>query len=383
MSRLQKLPPYLFTEIDRAKRAALAEGRDVIDLGIGDPDLPTPEPLLGVMADAVRRATNHRYPDNKGAPAFRAAVADWLRRRQGVVVDPDTQVMALIGSKEGLAHLPLALLEEGDRVLVPDIGYPVYAASTILAGGEPVTYRLAPERAFVADPAEIAAAAGARSRLLMLNYPHNPTGAVAAAADFEALLAAGRGAGLVTANDAAYREVVLGGAAPAGLLQSADLVRDRVIEFHSLSKMFNMTGWRIGFAAGSAEVIAALDKVKQNIDSGAFTAVQETAIFALSEDCDGLMADVMAPYARRRETIVAALAAAGLEVFDTRATFYVWARVPAQADSFGFCRRVLAEQNLVVTPGTGFGPGGEGWFRISLTTADDRIDEAAARLRRL
>ncbi|MBC8423152.1 aminotransferase class I/II-fold pyridoxal phosphate-dependent enzyme [bacterium] len=383
MSRLEKLPPYLFTEIDRAKRAALAEGRDIIDLGIGDPDLPTPAPLLDVMADAVRRAANHRYPENRGAPAFREAVAAWLRRRQGVEVDPQTQVLALIGSKEGLAHLPLALLEEGDRVLVPDIGYPVYAASTILAGGLPMTYHLAEERAFLPDPAEIAAAADARTRLLLLNSPHNPTGAVAAAAEFEACLAVGRDAGLVTANDAAYREVVLSGDAPAGLLQSADLARDRVIEFHSLSKMFNMTGWRIGFAVGHAEVIAALDQVKQNIDSGAFTAVQETAIFALDESCDGLMASVMAPYARRRGTIVAALAAVGLAVFDARATFYVWARVPAGEDSFAFCRRVLAERDLVVTPGTGFGRGGEGWFRISLTTADDRIDEAAARLRRL
>jgi LL-diaminopimelate aminotransferase len=383
MSRLDKLPPYLFTEIDRAKREALASGRDVIDLGIGDPDRPTPEPLQDAMAAAVRRAENHRYPDNRGSPAFREAVAAWLARRQGVSVDPGTQVMALIGSKEGLAHLPLALLEEGDEALVPDIGYPVYAASTVLAGGAPAIYRLAVERSFLPDPEEIAALASGRTRLLMTNYPHNPTGAVAGAADFAALLAAGRRAGLVVANDAAYREVVLGGGPPAGLLQSADLVRDRVIEFHSLSKMFNMTGWRIGFAVGHAEVISALDRVKQNIDSGAFTAVQETAIFALDEACDPLMAAVMRPYARRREVIAAALAAAGLEVFDARATFYVWARVPAGEDSFSFCRRILADRDLVVTPGTGFGAGGEGWFRISLTTADDRIDEAAERLRRL
>ena len=383
MSRLDKLPAYLFTEIDRAKREALTAGRDVIDLGIGDPDLPTPEPLLDVMAAAVRRPANHRYPDNRGAPAFREAVAAWLARRQGVELDPETQVMALIGSKEGLAHLPLALLEEGDRVLVPDIGYPVYGASTILAGGVPATYRLRRERDFLPDPAEIEAAADPRTRLLMLNSPHNPTGAVASAGDFGTLLAVGRRAGLVVANDAAYREVVLSGEPAAGLLQAADLARDRVVEFHSLSKMFNMTGWRIGFAVGHAEVISALDRVKQNIDSGAFTAVQETAIFALDAARDDLMAGVMRPYARRRDRIAAALAAAGLEVFGTRATFYVWARVPEGQDSFSFCRRVLSERDLVVTPGTGFGAGGEGWFRISLTTADDRIDEAAERLRRL
>ncbi|MBU0743198.1 aminotransferase class I/II-fold pyridoxal phosphate-dependent enzyme [bacterium] len=383
MSRLDKLPPYLFTEIDRAKREAVAAGRDVIDLGIGDPDLPTPGPLLDVMSAAVRRAANHRYPDNRGAPAFREAVAAWLDRRQGVDVDPQTQVLALIGSKEGLAHLPLALLAEGEGVLVPDIGYPVYAAATLLAGGLPAPYRLRLARAFLPDPAEIEELADARTRLLLVNSPHNPTGAVASAADFAALLAVGERTGLVVANDAAYREVVLSGAPAAGLLQVADLDRDRVIEFHSFSKMFNMTGWRIGFAVGHAEVISALGRVKQNIDSGAFTAVQETAIFALSESGDELMPSVMRPYARRREVIAASLAAAGLEVFDARATFYVWARVPAGEDSFSFCRRVLAERDIVVTPGTGFGGGGEGWFRISLTSADDRIDEAAARLRRL
>ncbi len=383
MSRLDKLPPYLFTEIDRAKRAALSTGRDVIDLGIGDPDLPTPAPLLDVMSAAVRRAANHRYPDSRGAPAFREAVANWLNRRQGVNVDPESQVLALIGSKEGLAHLPLALLAEGDGVLVPDIGYPVYSAATVLAGGVPKSYRLEPERGFLPDPGEIAGLSDTQTRLLLVNYPHNPTGAVAAAADYEDLLAVGGRAGLVVANDAAYREVVLSGEPPAGLLQAADLGRDRVIEFHSLSKMFNMTGWRIGFAVGHAEVISALERVKQNIDSGAFTAVQETAIFALSESCDELMSSVMRPYARRREVIVASLAAAGLEVFDARATFYVWARVPGGEDSLSFCRRVLTDLDIVVTPGTGFGSGGEGWFRISLTSADDRIDEAAARLRRL
>ncbi len=383
MSRLDKLPPYLFTEIDRAKREAVTAGRDVVDLGIGDPDCPTPTPLLDVMAEAVRNPANHGYPSNQGAPAFREAVAAWLDRRQGVTVNPDTQVMALIGSKEGLAHLPFALLGEGDKVLVPDIGYPVYGNAAILAGGEPVTYALTHERGFLPDPVELAAKSDDRTRLLYLNYPHNPTGATATAADYRVVMDAVGGDGPVVLNDAAYRDVTLAGTPPAGLLQTADPARERVIEFHSLSKMFNMTGWRIGFAVGHPDVISALDRVKQNIDSGSFTAVQETAIFALSERCDALLAQVMAPYRRRRDVIVAALDHAGLEVFATDATFYVWARVPTGEDSLSFCRRVLAELDIIVTPGTGFGPGGEGWFRISLTSADDRVNEAADRLRRL
>ncbi len=383
MSRLDTLPPYLFTEIDRAKRAAQAAGHDVVDLGIGDPDLPTPAALLDVMAEALRDPAHHRYPSNQGALAFRAAVAAWLARRQDVTVDPDMQVLALIGSKEGLAHLPLACVEEGDRVLVPDIGYPVYANATRLAGGVPVEYALRAERGFRPDPEEIAAKLDDRTRLVFLNYPHNPTGATVAAEDYRAVADAAAAVGAITVNDAAYQEVVLDDRAPVGLLQACDPVRDRVIEFHSLSKMFNMTGWRIGFAVGHADVIGALDRVKQNIDSGAFTAVQQTAIFALGEQGDVLMDSVMAPYARRRALVVDALEAAGLAVFETRATFYVWARVPTGEDSLSFCRRALDDLHLVVTPGTGFGPGGEGWFRISLTSADDRLEEAAARLRRL
>lgn len=383
MSRLESLPPYLFTEIDRARRAAVDAGRDVVDLGIGDPDRPTPAILLDVMAEAVRDPACHRYPHNPGSSTFRETAAAWLARHQDVTVDPETQVLALIGSKEGLAHLPLAFVEEGDRVLVPDIGYPVYGNATRLAGGTPVTYALRAECGFRPDPDEIAAKLDDRTRLVIMNYPHNPTGAVVAARDYRAVVDAAAAVGAVTVNDAAYQAVTLGGAAPVGLLQAVDPARERVIEFHSLSKMFNMTGWRIGFAVGHPEVIGALERVKQTIDSGAFTAVQRTAIFALGERGDALLASVMAPYARRRDVVVEALDAAGLEVFDTRATFYVWARVPSGEDSLSFCRRVLDELDIVVTPGPGFGPGGEGWFRISLTSADDRIDEAAVRLRRL
>jgi LL-diaminopimelate aminotransferase len=380
MSRLDLLPPYLFTAIDKAKREAMAQGRDVVDLGIGDPDRPTPPELVDVMTEAIRHQAHHRYPSNQGSEAFRGAVAAWFARRYGVILNPDTQVLALIGSKEGIAHLPLALLEEGDGVLVPDVGYPVYSSSTILAGGAPRTYGLQAELGFRPDPTEIAAAVDDRTQLIMVNSPHNPTGAALDATGWKALLDAAGDA--VLANDGAYLEVGFGGERPVSLLQVADPSVHRVIEFHSLSKTFNMTGWRIGFAVGHPDVIGALDKVKQNIDSGAFTAVQDVAIHALAHD-ETLVPQVMSVYPERRAVIVAALQEAGIEVFDSDASFYVWARVPGNGDAMEFCAHVLNEHAVVVTPGVGFGPGGAGWFRISLTAPDDRIREGAARLRKL
>jgi len=380
MSRLDLLPPYLFTAIDKAKRQAVSEGCDVVDLGLGDPDQPTPEALLEVMTRAIRNHAHHRYPCNQGSESFRCAIAEWFARRYGVNLDPETQILALIGSKEGIAHLPLALLEEGDNVLVPDIGYPVYPSSTILAGGEPRTYSLIAELGFRPDPDEIAAKSDARTRLIMINSPHNPTGAALDADAWRALLSVSADA--VLANDGAYLEVGFGGEQPVSLLQVADATVDRVIEFHSFSKTFNMTGWRIGFAVGNSDVIGALDRVKQNIDSGAFTAIQEVAIHALAHD-QMLVREVMSVYPERRATIVAALREAGIEVFRSDASFYVWARVPGDGDAMAFCSRVLKEHAVVVTPGVGFGPGGAGWFRISLTAPDARIVEGAARLRRL
>ncbi|HPF35883.1 aminotransferase class I/II-fold pyridoxal phosphate-dependent enzyme [bacterium] len=382
MPRLDKLPPYLFTSIDKAKREALAQGRDVVDLGIGDPDRPTPRALVDVMAEAVRKEAYHRYPSNQGSAALRETVAAWFAKRHGVTLDPASQILALIGSKEGIAHLPLALMEEGDEALVPDVGYPVYPGSTILTGGVPVTYPLTAEGAFRPDPRDIAQRMSDRTRLVMVNSPHNPTGAAVDADGWRALLDAVAGHDAVLANDGAYLEVGFGGPKPVSLLSVADASRDRVIEFHSLSKTFNMTGWRIGFAVGHAEVIGALDRVKQNIDSGAFTAVQDVAIHALEHDAE-LVPDVMSVYPERRAVIVAALEEAGVEVFPSDASFYVWARVPRGGDALEFCARVLREHAVVVTPGVGFGPGGAGWFRISLTAPDDRIREGARRLRSL
>jgi LL-diaminopimelate aminotransferase len=383
MGRLAQLPPYLFAEIDAARRAAEQSGRDVVDLGVGDPDCPTPSPLLEAMAAAIREPAHHRYATDRGSTALRQAIAGYLLRRHGVRVDGEREVQVLIGSKEGLAHLPLALLESGDEVLVPDPGYPVYTQATILAGGVPRPFRLGPERDFLPDLVALADQVGPRTRLLYLNYPNNPTGATAPPDFLRQAVQFGEEHGLVVINDAAYLEVVLDGDQPTSLLSAASPADHRVVEFHSLSKMFNMTGWRIGFAVGHADLIRDLGRVKQSIDSGVFGAIQSVAEAALAPEGDALRTAVMAVYGPRRRRIQAALEEAGIEVFPTNATFYVWARVPGGADSLAFCRRVLEEQALVLTPGIGFGRQGEGWFRLSLTAPDARIAAAAERLRRL
>ncbi|MFO7655180.1 MAG: aminotransferase class I/II-fold pyridoxal phosphate-dependent enzyme [Candidatus Krumholzibacteriia bacterium] len=380
MGRLDQLPPYLFSAIDAARDRARDAGVDVVDLGVGDPDRPTPAWLLETMSRALQEAHHHRYPSHRGLPALRRAAAEFVFRRDGVALDPDRQVQVLIGSKEGLAHLPFAVVEPGDAVLVPDPGYPVYTQATILAGAEPRPFALRAEHAFRPDRTELQGLVDERVRLLYLNYPNNPTGA-GVDADFWRETAAWAGErGIVLVNDGAYLEVALDGSRPASLIASCDPGRDRVVEFHSLSKMFNMTGWRVGFAVGHPEVIARLGRVKESIDSGVFGAIQEMAALALGEEGERLLPGVMAPYAPRRARLVTALTAAGVEVFPTAVTFYVWARVPGGGDSLAFCARLLDEIGVVATPGVGFGSGGEGWFRMSLTAPDERIDAAARRL---
>lgn len=380
MGRLQKLPPYLFAALDAAKRKARESGASVVDLGIGDPDRPTPAELVRVMTEAIADPACHRYPAQRGDADLKRAIADWLRRRHGVAVDPATQVLVLIGSKEGLAHLPVTCVQEGDNTLVPDIGYPVYAQATILAGGTPRAFRLRAADGFLPDLDEVAALMDDRTRLLFLNYPNNPTGATADPAFWRraADLCAERGVTLV--NDAAYLEMSLDGLPQPCLLATADPSRERVIELHSLSKMFNMTGWRIAFAVGHPDLVEALGRVKDTMDSGVFTAIQRTAAYALGPDFDRLLAGVAEPYAARREKLVPTLTAAGYEVFPSRATFYIWCRIPGNEDAAAFCQRALAEIGVVVTPGTGFGTGGEGWFRISLTASEADLEEGARRL---
>ncbi|HPF71347.1 MAG TPA: aminotransferase class I/II-fold pyridoxal phosphate-dependent enzyme [Candidatus Krumholzibacteria bacterium] len=381
MARLDRLPPYLFSAIDAAKAAARAAGRPVVDLGIGDPDRPTPAPLVEVMTRALAEPAGHRYPAQRGDAGLRRVIAAWLAERHGVEADPDREILALIGSKEGLGHLPLTCVEEGDNVLVPSIGYPVYGQATILAGGDPRVFDLAPGRGFVPDLAELDRLADDHTRMAFLNYPNNPTGAVVESGFWSEAAALAARRGFVLVNDAAYLEVTLDGGRPRSMLREVDHRTNRVIELHSLSKMFNMTGWRVGFAVGNADVVRALGRVKESIDSGVFTPVQKVAAHALGPAFAELQRDVMAPYAARRKVMVEALEAGGFAVFPSGATFYVWVRVPGGGSSAAFCTRVLEEIDVVVTPGLGFGPGGEGWFRISLTAADQDVAEGARRFR--
>ncbi len=380
MGRLDKLPPYLFSAIDKAKSAALAKGVDVVDLGIGDPDRPTPTALVEIMTQAVADPAFHRYPAQRGTARLRQAIASWLEKRHHTTIDPDSQVLVLIGSKEGLGHLPTTCVEEGDNVLVPDLGYPVYGQATLLAGGEPRIFSLKSENGFLPDFDELEKLADAKTRLIFLNYPNNPTGAVADENFWKRMIKFTAERNIRLVNDAAYLEVVPGGKAALSLLQVADPKKDKVIELHSLSKMFNMTGWRIAFAVGHPQLVGDLGRVKESMDSGVFTAVQETAAYGLGEAFDKLLAEVMEVYPRRRQVIQTALDKMGVEVFPSPATFYVWAKVPTTETSIEFCGRALEEIGTVITPGLGFGSGGEGWFRISLTASDEAIAEGARRL---
>ncbi len=380
MGRLDKLPPYLFSAMDDAKNAALEKGVDVVDLGIGDPDRPTPVSLVNIMAAAVADPAFHRYPAQRGTPRLRQAIAAWLKKRHQSIVDPDTQVLVLIGSKEGLGHLPTTCVQEGDNVLVPDLGYPVYGQATLLAGGQPRTFSLTAQRGFLPDFEELEKLADEKTRLIFLNYPNNPTGAVAHADFWKRMIAFTGQRNIRLVNDAAYLEVVPGGESALSLLAVADPKKDRVIELHSLSKMFNMTGWRIAFAVGHPDLVGDLGRVKESMDSGVFNAVQETATHALGEAFEGLLSEVMEVYPKRRRIINNAMAKMGVEVFPSPATFYVWAKVPTDESSMDFCSRALQEIGTVITPGLGFGTGGEGWFRISLTASDEAIAEGARRL---
>ncbi len=380
LGRLAQLPPYLFSAIDRAKNEALARGVEVVDLGIGDPDRPTPTALVEIMTTAVADPDHHSYPAQRGSLELRRQIARWLEKRHRTIIDPETQVLVLIGSKEGLGHLPLTCVQEGDNVLVPDLGYPVYGQATLLAGGEPRTFSLKPESGFLPDFEELARLADEKTRMIFLNYPNNPTGAIADQEFWKRMLRFTKERGIRLVNDAAYLEVVPDNQPALSLLEVADPSRDQVIELHSLSKMFNMTGWRIAFAVGHPDLVGDLGRVKESMDSGVFGAVQKTATYALGEAFTELLQQVKEVYPRRRRLINSALAKMGVDVFPSPATFYVWAKVPTGESSLDFCSRALAEIGTVLTPGLGFGQGGEGWFRISLTASDDAIAEGAKRL---
>ena len=374
--RIESLPPYLFAALDQKLAAKRAEGVDVISLGVGDPDLPTPGHIVEAMREAVADPATHRYPSYSGAPEFRRAVAEWYRRRFDLEVDPDTEVMALIGSKEGIGHIAFSYVDPGDEALVPDPGYPVYGVSTRLAGGTAIPLLMPAERGFLPDLS--AARVSERTKMLWLNFPTNPTAAVADLATFEEAVAFARVHDLLLLHDAAYSEITFDGYVAPSVLQVQG-AKNVALEFGSASKFYNMTGWRIGWVAGSAEAIRALGVVKTNLDSGQFTAVQRAAIAALEGPQDHLD-ELRATYQRRRDLVVGALNGLGWSLKPPLGSCYVWVPVPEGETSAGFADRLLDEAGVFVAPGSGYGARGEGYVRFSLTVPDDRLAEAMDRL---
>ena len=379
--RLTELPPYLFAELDRKKARLQARGVDVVDLGIGDPDLPTPARIVEAARRALGNPAHHRYPDPRGYPPFREAVARFYEERFGVALDPDHEVIPLIGSKEGIAHFSLAFLDPGDLSLVPDPSYPVYRIGAGFAGAEALSMPLRKEKAFLPDLDAIPAEALERAKVIFLNYPNNPTSATASAEFFERVVALARKHSIIVCHDAAYTEIYLDDERPPSFLATPG-AKEVGIEFHSLSKSYNMTGWRIGFAVGNREIIEGLLQFKNNVDSGLFHAFQEAAVTALTLP-EEEMETLRGVYRRRRDRFVAGLSEIGITLTPPSATFYLWAEVPGSRSSTDFARQLLDDLGVVVTPGVGFGAHGEGFFRMVLSLPDERIEEALTRLKKL
>jgi LL-diaminopimelate aminotransferase len=383
-SRLERIPPYLFAELERKIAAKKAQGIDVISLGIGDPDRPTPALVVEAMQEAVTEAETHRYPSNRGRDDFREAVSDFYNRRFDVDhVDPATEVIPAIGAKECIFNLNLAFLDPGDVALAADPGYPVYTGGPLLTGGEPVLMPLLPERGFTPDLDAIDADALERARIMFLNYPNNPTGAVVPEGFFERVVEFARANDVLVVHDNAYSETTYDGYVAPSFLATPG-AKEVGVEVFSLSKGYNMTGWRCAAMVGNADAIAAYWRLKSNVDSGLFEAVQLAAIAALSPDADPEVASMNELYHRRRDLVVDALRRIGVDVPTPKATIYVWAPIPEGFESSAaYCEHVLEEAAVVVSPGGAYGPNGEGFFRISLTTPDERLLEAVERLGKL
>ncbi|MDH7576479.1 MAG: LL-diaminopimelate aminotransferase [Bacillota bacterium] len=377
--RLASLPPYLFARIEQKVENAKKQGVDVIDLGIGDPDRPTPPHIVQALIGQARIKENHRYPTSSGLLAFRTAVANWYQKRFGVDLDPHSEVVTLIGSKEGIAHISFCYLEAGTLALIPDPGYPVYGIGASLAGAQNYVIPLCPERGFLPDFRSIPSDVARKAKLMFLNYPNNPTGATAEKEFFEEVVSFARDYELLVCHDAAYSEITFDGYTAPSFLEVPG-AKDVGIEFHSLSKTYNMTGWRIGWAAGNSNAIKALGKLKSNLDSGVFQAIQYAGIAALEgpQECVQEMRSV---YEDRRNAAVAGLRSLGWQVPLPRATIYIWVPVPPGYNSTDFAELVLEKTGVVITPGIGYGKYGEGYFRIALTTEKDRIEEAFSRMR--
>jgi len=378
--RLEKIPPYLFAEIDRKRDEMVAKGVDIINMGVGDPDKPTPSPIVQAMHEAIDDASTHNYPPYQGTKDFREAAVRWMERRFGVEdLNPNTEVVSSIGSKEAIHNTFLAFVEAGDYTLIPDPGYPVYRTSTIFAGGEFHTMPLLPEKSFLPDLDAIPQEVARKAKLLWINYPNNPTGALADLEFFEKLVAYCKQYDILLCHDHAYSEMAYDGYKPPSVLQVPG-AKDIAIEFHSLSKSYNMTGWRVGFVVGSSHGIKGLGQVKTNVDSGVFKAIQRAAIAAYSTSEQELQA-VMSVYQNRRNIIVEGLQSLGWEIEAPKATLYVWAKVPQGYTSTEFVTLLLDKCGIIVPPGNGYGAAGEGFFRIALTVADERMHEAIKRMK--
>ncbi|NOZ25460.1 MAG: LL-diaminopimelate aminotransferase [Nitrospirae bacterium] len=378
--RIKNLPPYLFARIDSMKAEAKNKGVDLIDMSIGDPDMPTPQHIVEAMKTAVERPEHHKYPSYDGMPSYREAVSRWYDRRFNVSLDPGTEVLSLIGSKEGIGHIPLAFVNPGDVVLCPSPGYPVYSIAALFAGGEPYFMPLTEDKGFLPDFSSIPEEVLRRARIMFLNYPNNPTSATAGSEFFHEAVEIADRYDIIVCHDAAYSEIYYDDKQPLSFLET-DGAKDVGIEFHSLSKTYNMTGWRIGFAVGNREVIAGLGKIKTNLDSGVFQAIQEASIVALETD-DNLLSSIRATYQARRDALFEGLVDMGLRVTRPDATFYLWARVPEGFTSEDFVVHLLDKAGVLGTPGNGFGEPGAGYIRFALTVSVERIKEAVERMKK-
>jgi len=378
--RLQRIPPYAFARLERQIAAKRAAGVDVISLGIGDPDRPTPPLIVEAMQEAVSEPETHRYPSNRGRADFRGAVRDFYERRFDVSLDPEREIMPAIGAKEAIFNVSLAFLDGGDFALAADPGYPVYTGGPWLAGAEPVLMALEPEQGFAPDLAAIDDEVARRAKLMFLNYPNNPTGAIVPEGLFERVVEFARAYEILVVHDNSYSEITFDGYRAPSFLATPG-AKEVGIEIFSLSKGYNMTGWRCAVAVGNAEALEIYWRLKTNIDSGLFEAVQLAAIAALSPETDAEVASMRELYLRRRDLVCEALRAIGVQVRPPRATIYVWAPVPEGfSGSEAYCAHVLEHAAVVLSPGAIYGPAGEGWFRISLTTPDARLLEAVHRL---
>ncbi|MGE0199797.1 MAG: LL-diaminopimelate aminotransferase [Candidatus Melainabacteria bacterium] len=377
---LQKLATYVFAELDMLKAQAVESGMTLIDLGMGNPDVPTPRPIVDAMHAAIDKPENHRYPPFEGKPAFRQAVARFMQRRYQVTVDPNTQVQALIGSKEGIGHLTFAYVGEGDIALAPCPFYPVYNRAPLLAGGEVYQMPLLEANGFLPDLAAIPPEVLKRAKVLFINYPNNPTAATADLAFYEKLVAFGKQHGIIIASDLAYGEIGFDGYRPPSVLQVPGAL-DIAVEFHSFSKSFNMAGWRLGFAVGAAPIIKSLFNLKTNIDYGVSPAIQEAAVVALDR-AEEFLPEIVATYQARRDVVIEGFKSLGWPVpAPPKATLYVWLPVPPGMTSTDWCKHLIREVGVVITPGVAFGPQGDAYFRVSLVSPKETLMSAIARLK--